>query len=303
METLWKKEDIKLKIRYYLIPQALVSIFMSLYPFFMQPLFKKLYAFTGWDFFNHFSLPQVSVVTLITLILAYFSYAYTGIFLFNYLDKKWGQRFSAFILPIFVGCLMMAGVKMHIDHAKIRSYTISNIGELRNIHDSTEVYVIEYYHILYDEYFYTENIEDVNIGSSKNPYYVTQVNTFAVCPVLINFSTELDLTKQKVWIGFTISKRFQSRQDFNGPQVKEAAYENLIKLHAQNDIVYFTETENETYLDLVKEKLRNNSITCKDPIIHYQPYEPYDGYKYALVALYCFLGGSIFDYSYSYKIC
>ncbi|ABG61018.1 hypothetical protein [Cytophaga hutchinsonii] len=297
MPTLWKKEDIRLKIKYYLIPQALVSLFITLYPFFIGNFFRQAYVITNWELLNQNIVFQTIFIITGTLVIAYFAYAKTGIFLFDFYQKKWGQRSSFFILPLFIGAICSFAIHTHIDHAKIRSYSITSINELRNIHDSTEVYTIGYYNILYDEYFYTERIEDVNIGTSKHHQYVTEVNTYAVCPVLVNFSTEYDLKKQKVWIGFNVCKRFNFRHNYQDPLIKDAAYENLTKIHSQKDVTYFTETSNKIYADLIKEKLSNNSIPYTDPIIleaHYEPYVPYDGYAYALSALYFYLGANAF---------
>jgi len=287
------KENIKLKLRYYLIPQALVSLFVAFYPVYI----KDLYAVTGWYFFNEIAFPQVCVIALFTCTIAYFAYAKKGISLFSYADKKWQGRFGHFILPLFVGCLCMSAVKQHVENSKIRSYSISNINELRNLHDSMEVYTIEYYNIVYDEYFYTEGVEDINIGTSKNPHYVTEAYTYVICPVLINFSTEYDLKKQKVWIGFYVSNIFKDLYDHESQVIKDALYENLTKLHGQEDIIYFTETHNEVYTSLIKEKLENNSIPYEDTIVleaHYTPYIPYNGYEYAVIALCCFIGGNVF---------
>lgn len=296
MSTFWN-EDVKLKIRYYLIPQALVLLFIAFYPLYISDLFKWLYATTACDFFSEIAFPQFCVIALFTCGIAYFAYAQKGISLFIYADKKWQGRLSHFILPLFVGCLCMGSLKQHLEQAKIRSYTISNINELRNLHDSMEVYTIEYYNIIYDEFFYTEGVEDINIGTSKRPQYITEAYTYVVCPVVVNFSTECDLRTQKVWIGFYVSNKFKFLYDHNSQVVKDALYENLTKLHAQENIIYFTETHDETYKSLIKEKLENNSIPYTDAIVleaHYTPYIPYDGYKYGLIALCCFLGGNLF---------
>lgn len=296
MSTFWS-ENIKLKVRYYLIPQALFALFISFYPLYIRDLFTWIYKTTDWDFFREIAFPQVCTIGLFTCILAYFLYTRKGIFLFSYTDKKWQGRIAHFIVPFFVGFMCMVAIKQHLENVKIRAYTISNINELRNLHDSMEVYTIEYYNIVYDEYFYTEGVEDINIGSSKHPHYVTEAYTYAVCPVLVNFSTECDLKTQKVWIGFYVSNKFKYVYDHSSQIVKDALYENLTKLHAQEDIIYFTETHDETYKNLIKEKMENNSIPYTDAIVleaHYKQYVPYDGYKYALIALCCFLAGNVF---------
>ncbi len=291
------KVNVKLKFRYYLIPQGCVSLLIATYPYFCSMLITYLHRIGKDDFYYHNKVTFNSSLILATIILAYFSYGRNGVMLFDFFDRKWGRRVALFILPIIIGLGGALAMQLHVDQAKIRSYSISNISELKNIYDSTEVYNIEYYNILYDEYFYTEYAEYVNIGTSKYPRYATEVYTDVVCPVLINFSSEYDLKKQSVWIGFHISKQLPGQQSFESLLVEETWYENLTTLHSQKEVIYFTETRDKKYIDLIKEKSANNSIPYKRPIIleaHYIPYEPYNGYKYLLNGFYFYLGANVF---------